>query len=363
MSTPSLPSAATEPADPTHLQRRARALHLSGLLAHWEAVRANPEHLAWTQALLDWEEAERAQRSLQRRLGAARIGRFKPLADFDWGWPAQCDRAAVQELMTLAFMADATNVVLVGPNGVGKSMLACNLAHQAHAVCAGALGLGPESVCVSWLPMYHDFALISGLLLSFQLGLRNVFIAPQSFAARPALWMETCHRERATATAAPDFAYALIVRRTTPEERAGWDLSRLAVVMSAAEPVRPATVDAFLRVPAAIHLGPERVLETNVFHHRSRREADLASAQKQTTVFELLLETLKPRVVFVHGKSAVTHVERMTGAKTKHRDFVSASWRGATFELITGHHLAYQWSYQDVETLGRRIKERCPAAR
>lgn len=110
-------------------------------------------------------------------------------------------------------------------------------------------------------------------------------------------------------------------------------------------------------------IGPERVLETNVFHHRSRREADLASAQKQTTVFELLLETLKPRVVFVHGKSAVTHVERMTGAKTKHRDFVSASWRGATFELITGHHLAYQWSYQDVETLGRRIKERCPAAR
>ena len=131
MSTHSLPSAPTEPADPTHLQRRARALHLSGLLAHWETVRANPEHLAWTQALLDWEEAERAQRSLQRRLGAARIGRFKPLADFDWGWPAQCDRAAVQELMTLAFMADATNVVLVGPNGVGKSMLACNLAHQA----------------------------------------------------------------------------------------------------------------------------------------------------------------------------------------------------------------------------------------
>jgi acyl-CoA synthetase (AMP-forming)/AMP-acid ligase II/predicted NAD/FAD-binding protein/thioesterase domain-containing protein/acyl carrier protein len=131
-----------------------------------------------------------------------------------------------------------------------------NLAHQAHAVCAGALGLGPESVCVSWLPMYHDFALISGLLLSFQLGLRNVFIAPQSFAARPALWMETCHRERATATAAPDFAYALIVRRTTPEERAGWDLSRLAVVMSAAEPVRPATVDAFLKAFRASRLAP-----------------------------------------------------------------------------------------------------------
>ena len=83
MSTLSLPGATSAPADPAHLQQRARALHLSGLLAHWEAVRANPEHLAWTQTLLDWEESERAQRSLQRRLGAARIGRFKPLADFD----------------------------------------------------------------------------------------------------------------------------------------------------------------------------------------------------------------------------------------------------------------------------------------
>jgi DNA replication protein DnaC len=52
-------------------------------------------------------------------------------ADFDWDWPKHCDRAALQELMTLSFMLDATNVVLVGPNGVGKSMLACNLGHQA----------------------------------------------------------------------------------------------------------------------------------------------------------------------------------------------------------------------------------------
>ena len=33
--------------------------------------------------------------------------------------------------MTLSFMTDATNVVLVGPDGVGKSMLACNLGHRA----------------------------------------------------------------------------------------------------------------------------------------------------------------------------------------------------------------------------------------
>ncbi len=118
-------------ADPLLLQERAKALRLLGLLTHWDTVQADPTRMHWTRDLLDWEETERSRRSLERRLRSAHIGRFKPLADFDWDWPTHCDRAAVQELMTLAFMADATNVVLVGPNGVGKSMLACNLGHQA----------------------------------------------------------------------------------------------------------------------------------------------------------------------------------------------------------------------------------------
>jgi DNA replication protein DnaC len=84
---------------------------------------------------LHWEAQERSRRSLERRLREAHIGQFKPLADFDWSWPEQVDRAAVEELMALQFLADATNVVLVGPNGVGKTMCACNLGYQ--AVLAG----------------------------------------------------------------------------------------------------------------------------------------------------------------------------------------------------------------------------------
>src|SRR3954447_59207 len=109
------------------LQARAKALRLHGLLAHWpEAVAAG-----WVQPLIDWEEQERARRSLERRLNDAHIGRFKAVCDFDWTWPKRCDRATFEALMTLDFLKDATNVVLVGPNGVGKTTLARNLAYQA----------------------------------------------------------------------------------------------------------------------------------------------------------------------------------------------------------------------------------------
>jgi DNA replication protein DnaC len=126
--------------DPDALRDRAEALHLPGLLAHWsEAAGAD-----WVASLIDWEEQERRRRSLERRLKDAHIGRFKPLCDFDWAWPKRCDRATIEALMALDFLNDAANVVLVGPNGVGKSMVAQNLAYQAliggHTVLFASAG-------------------------------------------------------------------------------------------------------------------------------------------------------------------------------------------------------------------------------
>jgi DNA replication protein DnaC len=113
--------------DPDALRSRAEALHLHGLLAHWNEIAAAD----WLPRLLDWEEHERRRRSLERRLKDAHIGCFKPLCDFDWSWPKRCDRAAIEALMALDFVADTANIVLVGPNGVGKSMIAQNIAYQA----------------------------------------------------------------------------------------------------------------------------------------------------------------------------------------------------------------------------------------
>jgi DNA replication protein DnaC len=123
----------------TQLREQAAALRLHGVLAHWSEIVSEPQQARWVERLLGWEIEERSRRSLERRLRDAHIGRFKPLADFDWNWPQQVDRAAMEELMTLQFMAEAGNVVLVGPNGVGKTMCACNIGYQ--AVLAGHTAL------------------------------------------------------------------------------------------------------------------------------------------------------------------------------------------------------------------------------
>lgn len=117
----------SETTDREALHRRVQRLGLLGLLADWDQLATEP----WIPALLEREECARARRSLERRLRHAKLGRFKPLADFDWNWPKKIDRAQIEELFTLRFLHDASNVILVGPNGVGKTLIALNLAHQA----------------------------------------------------------------------------------------------------------------------------------------------------------------------------------------------------------------------------------------
>ena len=87
------------------------------------------EHVARVEA------EDRARRSLERRLGRSRLGKFKSMADFDWAWPKRIDREAVESAVSLDFVEKAHNVVLVAPQGLGKTMVAQNIANA--AVLAG----------------------------------------------------------------------------------------------------------------------------------------------------------------------------------------------------------------------------------
>jgi len=108
-------------------QQCARKLGLYGLLAHWDEVR-DQDWLPW---VLETENVERQRRSQERRIRNASTGAFKPMADFNWEWPKKIQRATVDELFSLQFIDEGANVVLLGPNGVGKTMIAKNLTYQA----------------------------------------------------------------------------------------------------------------------------------------------------------------------------------------------------------------------------------------
>jgi len=116
---------------PIPIQARLQALGLYGLADRYLEFADQ----GWLLPMIEVEESERKKRSLQRRLRAAHLGLFKPMADFDWGWPKAIDRDGVREALSLGFLNTASNVLILGPNGVGKSMLLKNIVHG--AVMAG----------------------------------------------------------------------------------------------------------------------------------------------------------------------------------------------------------------------------------
>lgn len=109
------------------LREQARRLGFWGLLTNWDTLGRE----AWVRDLLDCEDEERQRRSLERRIRNSKIGRFKPIADFDWTWPKEVDRALVDDVLQLGFLPDGGNVLIVGPNGVGKTTIAQNIGYQA----------------------------------------------------------------------------------------------------------------------------------------------------------------------------------------------------------------------------------------
>ncbi len=92
-----------------------------------EATRKRWSPTVLLERLVADELEDRQRRSVERRLTRARLGRFKPLADWDWDWPTALDRSVLERILTLDFLTRGENVILVGAQGLGKTMLAKNI--------------------------------------------------------------------------------------------------------------------------------------------------------------------------------------------------------------------------------------------
>ncbi|MDD0814755.1 LLM class flavin-dependent oxidoreductase [Curvibacter sp. HBC28] len=133
-----------------------------------------------------------------------------------------------------------------GSTGAPKGVVVTqrSLVHNQHSITEG-FALSRASIGVSWLPMYHDMGLVGGLLNPVFTGYPVHLMEPMAFMRRPATWLDLLSATRATVSGAPDFAYALCVRKLSEADCAGLDLSAWTLAFSGAEPVRARTLAAF----------------------------------------------------------------------------------------------------------------------
>lgn len=107
---------------------RSTADGLDDLIAR--ATRHKFSPFALIEDIVRLEIEGRSSRKTQRLLSAARIPRFrfKPMVDFDWTWPESIDRDLIERSLSLDFIREGRNLILIGNNGLGKTMIAKNIA-------------------------------------------------------------------------------------------------------------------------------------------------------------------------------------------------------------------------------------------
>jgi len=119
-----------------------------------------------------------------------------------------------------------------------------NLLHNLDVISDG-FRLRDGEIMVFWLPAYHDMGLIGGVLKPVNPALHVILMSPIDFLKRPLRWLEAISRYGAAISGAPNFAFDLCARRSTPDLRRGLDLSTWRVAFNGAEPIRADTLERF----------------------------------------------------------------------------------------------------------------------
>jgi fatty-acyl-CoA synthase len=148
--------------------------------------------------------------------------------------------AALDDVALVQFTSGSTAV----PKGVVLTHR--NLSANIDAINGpGGLGSSADDSAVSWLPLYHDMGLIGMALGPLYCGRPAMLLTPQAFVKHPADWLRALSRRRATISFAPNFAYALCVRRVKDRDLEGLDLSSWRVAGCGGEPIHAPTLAAF----------------------------------------------------------------------------------------------------------------------
>ena len=137
------------------------------------------------------------------------------------------------------------------PKGVMISH--ANLAHNESIIIKELLA-NQNTICVSWLPQYHDMGLIGSYLGLLYCGGTGYYISPIAFLKDPVLWIRAISLYKGTHTQAPNFAFALVTRKFKEAMKADknyarkelqLDLSSVQNMLNAAEPLDEAAINNF----------------------------------------------------------------------------------------------------------------------
>jgi len=111
-------------------------LKLNWLVDHWdeELERITKRKLGTEEALehlLQQEALQKQDKLVERRIREAKFPVQKALGNFDWTWPKTIDKSLIEYQFNLKFLKNATNLIMIGSVGVGKTHLASALGRTA----------------------------------------------------------------------------------------------------------------------------------------------------------------------------------------------------------------------------------------
>ena len=185
--------------------------------------------------------------------GRSRRAPFGRLADVPATTPAELavhdavddiPRVGADDIAFLQYTSGSTK----RPRGVvvTAEMLEANC-RQARS----AYGDSSDDVAVTWVPLFHDMGLVTGLVRPLFSGYTSVLSPPMEFVSEPLSWLRTISENGATLSSAPDFAFAYCARKLRSDDLSGIDLSGWRVARNAGEMVRATTMDAFVSLTRA----------------------------------------------------------------------------------------------------------------